>query len=429
MARLYANNYTSTLASAITNSATTIVVTNATGLPTITGADYYHLTLAAGGTIEIVKVTARTGTSLTVTRAQESTTAVAWAAGEIISLRETAATFTSIPTAPGSSTDNAVVRFDGTGGSTFQNSVITVDDTGVVAGIASITVGTTTVATNDKVLLNDTSASDVTKTATAQSIADLCLNTSGNYVSGGTDVAVADGGTGRSTATAYAVVLGGTTSTGAYQSAASGSTGQILQSAGNAAVPTWSTPTYPSTSGTSGKILVSDGTNNVYSTPTFPNASATSRKKIVSDGTNWVASTETWAVPGTTGNVLTSDGTNWVSSAPSAGSGLTRVNATSSPTSCAVDTEYVPTSGASLHNFTLPATCAIGQVVTITGYNSGTWKLIANTGQTIKVASSTTTSAGYLQAYGQWDSVCVRCVEANTTWVAYSIVSQGLTIA
>ena len=47
-----------------------------------------------------------------------------------------------------------------------------------------------------------------------------------------------------------------------------------------------------------------------WSVPTFPNASATTRKIIVSDGTNWVASTETYAVPGTSGNVLTSDGTN-----------------------------------------------------------------------------------------------------------------------
>ena len=37
---------------------------------------------------------------------------------------------------------------------------------------------------------------------------------------------------------------------------------------------------------------------------------AASRKKLVGDGTNFIASTETWAVPGTSGNVLTSDGTN-----------------------------------------------------------------------------------------------------------------------
>ena len=122
--------------------------------------------------------------------------------------------------------------------------------------------------------------------------------------------------------------------------------GKILQSA-NAAIPTWSTPTYPSASGASGKFLISDGTNNVYSTstipssagatanklllsdgtnyvlstPTFPNASATSNKIIKSDGTNWIASTETYAAPGTSGNVLTSDGTNWTS-APNAGVAL-----------------------------------------------------------------------------------------------------------
>lgn len=102
-----------------------------------------------------------------------------------------------------------------------------------------------------------------------------------------TGLPVAGAGTGRASATAYAPIVGGTTSTGAQQSTASGSAGQIFQSAGNAAVPTWSTPTYPSTSGTARKKLVSDGTNNVYST-------------------------ETWAVPGSAGNVLRSDGTNWI---------------------------------------------------------------------------------------------------------------------
>lgn len=76
--------------------------------------------------------------------------------------------------------------------------------------------------------------------------------------------------------------------------------------------------------GTSGKVLVSNGTTWINSTPTFPNASATTRKIIVSDGTNWTASTETYAVPGTSGNVLTSNGTNWTSAAPiSAGWNLT----------------------------------------------------------------------------------------------------------
>lgn len=96
--------------------------------------------------------------------------------------------------------------------------------------------------------------------------------------------------------------------------------GQVLQSSGASADPVFSTATYPSSSGGSGKIIFDNGTNFIESTPTFPaSASATSRKIIVSDGTNWVASTETWAVPGTSGNVLQSDGTNWTSAAPTGG--------------------------------------------------------------------------------------------------------------
>jgi hypothetical protein len=60
------------------------------------------------------------------------------------------------------------------------------------------------------------------------------------YLTGGTDVAVADGGTGRSSHTAYAVLCGGTTTTGAQQSIASvGTSGQVLTSNGAAALPTF----------------------------------------------------------------------------------------------------------------------------------------------------------------------------------------------
>ncbi len=153
---------------------------------------------------------------------------------------------------------------------------------------------------------------------------------------------VGNGGTGATTLTSHGVLIGQSTS--AVTATAAGSAGQILQSGGASADPTYSTATYPSTAGTSGKILisdgtniisstpnypnaastsgkviVSDGTNFVTSTPTFPNASATSRKIIVSDGTNWLASTETWATPSTSGNVLTSDGTNWTSAAAPGG--------------------------------------------------------------------------------------------------------------
>lgn len=53
-------------------------------------------------------------------------------------------------------------------------------------------------------------------------------------------VPVADGGTGRTSATAYGVLCGGTTSTGAHQSIASvGTSGQLLTSNGASALPTF----------------------------------------------------------------------------------------------------------------------------------------------------------------------------------------------
>ena len=46
-------------------------------------------------------------------------------------------------TGPGTSTDNAVARFDGTGGDAIQNSGVTIDDSGNVAGVADITLSGT----------------------------------------------------------------------------------------------------------------------------------------------------------------------------------------------------------------------------------------------------------------------------------------------
>ena len=41
-------------------------------------------------------------------------------------------------TTPGSATDNAIVRFDGTTGTGFQNSPVTIDDAGAVAGVTTL---------------------------------------------------------------------------------------------------------------------------------------------------------------------------------------------------------------------------------------------------------------------------------------------------
>jgi len=62
--------------------------------------------------------------------------------------------------------------------------------------------------------------------------------------------------------------------------------GKILQS-GASTAPSWSTPTYPSASGSVGKILRADGTNNVYSTATFADTYAASNL-LYSNGANAV---------------------------------------------------------------------------------------------------------------------------------------------
>lgn len=116
----------------------------------------------------------------------------------------------------------------------------------------------------------------------------------------------AQGGTGNANGTAN--IAGGTVGAIPYQSAANATT--ILAS-----------------TATANKVLMSGASAApTWSTPTFPNASATARKIIVSDGTNWTASTETYAVPGTNGNLMQSDGTNWTSAAPPAASGLPKYN-------------------------------------------------------------------------------------------------------
>jgi hypothetical protein len=66
------------------------------------------------------------------------------------------------------------------------------------------------------------------------------VSISGGSVTGITDLVVADGGTGLSATTAYAVLCGGTTSTAALQSIASvGTSGHVLTSNGAGALPTF----------------------------------------------------------------------------------------------------------------------------------------------------------------------------------------------
>lgn len=87
---LFANNASTTLASGINATATTLVVASGTGgeFPVITDASMgFYMTLkdaATQLTNEIVLCTARAGDACTIVRGQQGTTAVTWNAGDIV---------------------------------------------------------------------------------------------------------------------------------------------------------------------------------------------------------------------------------------------------------------------------------------------------------------------------------------------------------
>lgn len=128
---LYTNNGKSTLASGITDVATALTVAAGHGarFPNPSGGDWFMCTLVdTSGNIEIVKVTARTTDSFdTIVRAQEGTTAIAFASGSKCELRWTKGSAERIPQtggltstrvpyadASGNLVDAATMTFDGT---------------------------------------------------------------------------------------------------------------------------------------------------------------------------------------------------------------------------------------------------------------------------------------------------------------------------
>lgn len=94
---IFKNNFEVALAQPTTTSDTTITIRSGSGFPTLGANERVVATIvdaATGLQFEIVTVTAVVGDVLTVQRAQEVTAARAWAAGDLLSIRTTAATLT-----------------------------------------------------------------------------------------------------------------------------------------------------------------------------------------------------------------------------------------------------------------------------------------------------------------------------------------------
>lgn len=96
---VWKNNASSTMASGITNVATQVTVQAGQGalFPSPTAGQYAVITLEdVSGNIEITQCTGRTGDTLTIVRAQESTTGLAFSSGSRVECRVTAGVLTAL---------------------------------------------------------------------------------------------------------------------------------------------------------------------------------------------------------------------------------------------------------------------------------------------------------------------------------------------
>jgi hypothetical protein len=127
-----------------------------------------------------------------------------------------------------------VVANGGTGATTLTSH-------GVLLGNTTSAVTATAAGTNGQVLIGSTSAAPAFASLTSSG-STLTYTTGANTlnIDIAAPVSVANGGTGDTSLTAYAVLCGGTTSTAAVQSIASvGTSGQVLTSNGAGALPTF----------------------------------------------------------------------------------------------------------------------------------------------------------------------------------------------
>lgn len=99
---LATNNAESTLASAISATDTSLIVSAGTGAEfpdAVAGESYFTLTIidaATGSEVEIVKVTSKSGDVFTIERAQEGTIAKSWSANDYVANMMTAGTLNVI---------------------------------------------------------------------------------------------------------------------------------------------------------------------------------------------------------------------------------------------------------------------------------------------------------------------------------------------
>jgi hypothetical protein len=136
-----------------------------------------------------------------------------------------------------------------------------------------------------------------------------------------TPITVAYGGTGATSLTANSLVLSGATSTSALTTLSSGTSGQLLRSAGAGSAPSWTTATFPTTT-TANQLLYSSANNVVGGLTSAANAVLTTSSGSVPSWTSSLPS----AVMGNITTVGTVTSGTWNGSIISGTYGGTGVN-------------------------------------------------------------------------------------------------------
>jgi hypothetical protein len=333
------------------------------------------------------------------------------------------------------------------------------NNAGVLGNLANTGTGNNVLATSPTLVtpLLGTPTSGTLTNCTGYTTANLSGSISLTTQVSGT-LPVANGGTGVASATAYALLAGGTTSTGAFQSLASvGTSGQVLTSNGAGALPTFQSPastgltvgTTTIASGTSGYILynnagvlgnlVNTGTgNNVLATsptlvtPTLGVASATSINKVaitapatgstltIADGKTLTAS-NSLTLAGTDSTTMTFPS----SSATVAGLGITQTftgTQTFSGTSSVISSVFANSAEVA----TISATAATGTI----NYDVTTQSVLyyttnASANWTVNFRASSGTSLNTALATGQSVTVAFLVAQGGTAYYNNAVQVDG----